>query len=245
MIAFLDPGSNVSRRKCRVPSVECRVSSAEGSKRRPRAQISFSTPVAPAFCPGGTSENSPAFQRRDQSADKSRPEGTAENQGLIRPSLRDLSLGTSKPPRLGRGSFGFRISGFLRIPACAEASAGRSASCRRAARFGGQTSPPQPVLGRRRARTTAPNCDSASQHELCLRLHSSELIKPRALLCRFYRRLARARLQRHNAGEVPHTAKFRPWRIKTAIAFTDRNRALRFERYLKTASGRAFAKKRL
>jgi predicted GIY-YIG superfamily endonuclease len=24
----------------------------------------------------------------------------------------------------------------------------------------------------------------------------------------------RARLQRHNAGEVPHTAKFRPWRIK-------------------------------
>jgi len=55
----------------------------------------------------------------------------------------------------------------------------------------------------------------------------------------------RARLQRHNAGEVPHTAKFRPWRIKTAIAFTDRNRALQFERYLKTASGRAFARKRL
>jgi len=55
----------------------------------------------------------------------------------------------------------------------------------------------------------------------------------------------RARLQRHNAGEVPHTAKFRPWRIKTAVAFTARNRALQFERYLKTASGRAFAKKRL
>jgi predicted GIY-YIG superfamily endonuclease len=54
-----------------------------------------------------------------------------------------------------------------------------------------------------------------------------------------------ARLQRHNAGEVPHTAKFRPWRIKTAIAFTDRTRALQFERYLKTPSGRAFAKKRL
>jgi predicted GIY-YIG superfamily endonuclease len=55
----------------------------------------------------------------------------------------------------------------------------------------------------------------------------------------------RDRLRRHNAGEVAHTSKFRPWRIKTAVAFTDRQRAGEFERYLKTASGRAFAKKRL
>ena len=55
----------------------------------------------------------------------------------------------------------------------------------------------------------------------------------------------RDRVQRHNDGSVPHTAKFRPWRIKTAVAFTDRQRALDFERYLKTASGRAFTKKRL
>jgi putative endonuclease len=54
-----------------------------------------------------------------------------------------------------------------------------------------------------------------------------------------------ARLSRHNAGEVLHTSKYRPWRIKTAIAFRDRERAARFEHYLKTASGRAFAKKRL
>jgi putative endonuclease len=53
------------------------------------------------------------------------------------------------------------------------------------------------------------------------------------------------RLAKHNAGEVPHTAKFKPWRIKTAVAFTDRNRSADFERYLKSASGRAFAKKRL
>jgi predicted GIY-YIG superfamily endonuclease len=53
------------------------------------------------------------------------------------------------------------------------------------------------------------------------------------------------RLKTHNAGQVPHTIKFRPWRIKTAIAFTERQRAIEFERYLKTASGRAFAKKRL
>jgi predicted GIY-YIG superfamily endonuclease len=55
----------------------------------------------------------------------------------------------------------------------------------------------------------------------------------------------RARLKTHNSGQVSHTAKFRPWRIKTAIAFTDRPCANEFERYLKSASGRAFAKKRL
>ena len=55
----------------------------------------------------------------------------------------------------------------------------------------------------------------------------------------------RARLKKHNSGEVPHTAKFRPWKIKTAIAFIEQQRAVEFEKYLKTASGRAFAKKRL
>jgi putative endonuclease len=53
------------------------------------------------------------------------------------------------------------------------------------------------------------------------------------------------RLRRHNAGEVPHTAKFRPWRVKTAVAFTSQQRALAFERYLKSHSGKAFAGKRL
>ena len=55
----------------------------------------------------------------------------------------------------------------------------------------------------------------------------------------------RTRLKTHNSGQVPHTAKHRPWRIKTAVAFTDRQRAVEFERYLKSSSGRAFAKKRL
>ena len=55
----------------------------------------------------------------------------------------------------------------------------------------------------------------------------------------------KSRLVKHNNGEVSHTSKYRPWQIKTAIAFTDLARAAAFERYLKTASGRAFAKKRL
>jgi predicted GIY-YIG superfamily endonuclease len=53
------------------------------------------------------------------------------------------------------------------------------------------------------------------------------------------------RLKDHNSGKDPHTSKYKPWRIKTAIAFTDRQKAMDLERYLKTKSGRAFAKKRL
>ena len=55
----------------------------------------------------------------------------------------------------------------------------------------------------------------------------------------------RYRLKTHNSGQVFHTAKHRPWKIKMAVAFSDRLRAVEFERYLKSASGRAFAKKRL
>ena len=55
----------------------------------------------------------------------------------------------------------------------------------------------------------------------------------------------RHRLIRHNNGKVPHTAKSRPWRIKTYIALSDSERAAELEHYLKSASGRAFLKKRL
>ena len=54
-----------------------------------------------------------------------------------------------------------------------------------------------------------------------------------------------ARLAKHNAGSVLHTSKYRPWNLKTYVAFSDRGKAVAFERYLKSASGRAFAKKRL
>jgi predicted GIY-YIG superfamily endonuclease len=55
----------------------------------------------------------------------------------------------------------------------------------------------------------------------------------------------KTRLAKHNAGEVSHTSKYKPWKLKTYIAFSDEKRALAFEEYLKSASGRAFAKKRL
>jgi predicted GIY-YIG superfamily endonuclease len=55
----------------------------------------------------------------------------------------------------------------------------------------------------------------------------------------------KARLAKHNAGAVTHTSKFCPWRIKTYVAFTDESRAIAFEKYLKSGSGRAFVKARL
>jgi predicted GIY-YIG superfamily endonuclease len=55
----------------------------------------------------------------------------------------------------------------------------------------------------------------------------------------------RARLAKHNAGKVSHTSKYGPWRLKTYVAFNNEKQAFDFEKYLKTASGRAFAKKRL
>ena len=46
----------------------------------------------------------------------------------------------------------------------------------------------------------------------------------------------RARLTKHNAGEVTHTSKYRPWKLRTYIAFSDEKRAFAFEKYLKSAS---------
>ena len=45
------------------------------------------------------------------------------------------------------------------------------------------------------------------------------------------------RLNKHNNGDVSHTSKFRPWRIQTAVAFRDVEKAAAFERYLKSHSG--------
>jgi putative endonuclease len=52
-----------------------------------------------------------------------------------------------------------------------------------------------------------------------------------------------ARVADHNAGRCPHTASRRPWQLHVVIEFPDEQRALRFERYLKSGSGRAFAKR--
>ena len=53
------------------------------------------------------------------------------------------------------------------------------------------------------------------------------------------------RLADHNAGKSPHTSKFVPWKLVTYVAFSDDQKALTFEHYLKSGSGHAFARKRL
>jgi predicted GIY-YIG superfamily endonuclease len=55
----------------------------------------------------------------------------------------------------------------------------------------------------------------------------------------------KSRLSEHNAGKARHTSKFKPWRLTTHIAFSNRRQAEAFETYLKSGSGHAFAKKRL
>ncbi len=55
----------------------------------------------------------------------------------------------------------------------------------------------------------------------------------------------RQRLSDHNACRCPHTAKFVPWRLKFYAAFETQEKARRFELYLKSGSGHAFAKRHL
>jgi predicted GIY-YIG superfamily endonuclease len=54
-----------------------------------------------------------------------------------------------------------------------------------------------------------------------------------------------ARVKAHNPGQLSYTAKYKPWLIDVAIAFRSQRKASAFEKYLKSHSGRAFAKKHL
>ena len=51
------------------------------------------------------------------------------------------------------------------------------------------------------------------------------------------------RLDWHNAGPCGHTRHHRPWRVIVCVEFPNEKTALRFEKYLKSGSGRAFAKR--
>jgi len=53
------------------------------------------------------------------------------------------------------------------------------------------------------------------------------------------------RLTDHNSGKSAHTSKFVPWKLVTYVAFSAVQKARRFELYLKSGSGHAFARKRL
>ena len=53
----------------------------------------------------------------------------------------------------------------------------------------------------------------------------------------------KVRFVEHNKGHSPHTKKFLPWELVGYVAFSDYAKADKFESYLKTSSGRTFAKR--
>ena len=52
-----------------------------------------------------------------------------------------------------------------------------------------------------------------------------------------------ARLDAHNAGQCPDTVSGEPWIVDVIVEFSDERRAFASERYLKSGSGNAFAKR--
>jgi putative endonuclease len=55
----------------------------------------------------------------------------------------------------------------------------------------------------------------------------------------------RKRLAEHNSGKSIHTNKFKPWDLLAYIGLSEKHLAQSLEKYLKSGSGRAFAKKHL
>ena len=52
------------------------------------------------------------------------------------------------------------------------------------------------------------------------------------------------RFETHNSGGSKFTKPYRPWELILFLGFKDKLRATAFEKYLKSGSGGAFAKKR-
>jgi putative endonuclease len=74
------------------------------------------------------------------------------------------------------------------------------------------------------------------------------VIKSEADPTRYYTGLTSnlaGRLNAHNAGRVPHTSDGKPWTVDVILEFSDERRAVVFEKYLKSGSGSAFAKRHL
>ncbi|MDR1696742.1 MAG: GIY-YIG nuclease family protein [Rickettsiales bacterium] len=55
----------------------------------------------------------------------------------------------------------------------------------------------------------------------------------------------RLRFDEHNFGKARHTNKYKPWKLRTYFAFSNKEKAEEFEKYLKSHAGRNFQKKYL
>jgi putative endonuclease len=54
-----------------------------------------------------------------------------------------------------------------------------------------------------------------------------------------------SRLSAHNAGQNRSTAPWKPWFVDVTIEFRNERTAVRFEKYLKSGAGHAFASRHL
>lgn len=51
------------------------------------------------------------------------------------------------------------------------------------------------------------------------------------------------RLTVHNDGKSAYTSKYKPWKYLAHITFTNNTKAIEFEKYLKSGTGKSFIKK--
>jgi predicted GIY-YIG superfamily endonuclease len=77
-------------------------------------------------------------------------------------------------------------------------------------------------------------------------MHYVYILESLAVLGHFYIGTTenfRERIRKHHADVSGHAAKYRPWKLKTYVALDAKGKAFRFERYLKSGSGRVFCKR--
>jgi predicted GIY-YIG superfamily endonuclease len=53
----------------------------------------------------------------------------------------------------------------------------------------------------------------------------------------------RRRMREHNSCSQTYSKRYAPWELVAYVAFSDSSKAKRFEKYLKTGSGKALLKK--
>ena len=49
------------------------------------------------------------------------------------------------------------------------------------------------------------------------------------------------RLQEHKSGKCKYSSRYLPWKLQLYIAFSSKEKAIAFEKYLKSGSGHSFA----
>ena len=55
----------------------------------------------------------------------------------------------------------------------------------------------------------------------------------------------KSRLADHNAGKSIYTQRYKPWNLVCYLGFADEKKALSFEKYLKSGSGKTFLRRHL